>query len=96
MAHMKKLHSSQAPESDNSFGVCITVGSTDAFSKCLTMLNGNTVLFDEFAYGSAVSTSRTLGRTNIGVRMDAEGMHPDDLRKQITLARDKGLDPDLG
>lgn len=80
----------------NPFGVCITVGSTDSFSKCLTMFNGDAVLFDEYAYGSAVATARTHGRTNVGVRMDAQGMIPSDLRKQVLLARDSGLDPDIG
>lgn len=74
----------------------MTVGSTDSFSKCLSMFNGDTVLFDEYAYGSAVATSRTHGRTNVGVRMDTDGMIPADLKKQIALARDKGLDPDMG
>jgi DNA-binding transcriptional MocR family regulator len=60
------------------------------------MFNGDTVLFDEYAYGSAVATARTHGRTNVGVRMDAEGMVPADLKKQISLARDRGLDPDMG
>lgn len=101
MEHMKQLHS-PSPRSvvesttPDPFGVCVTVGSTDSFSKCLTMFNGDTVLFDEYAYGSAVATSRTHGRTNVGVRMDVEGMCARDLKKQIVLARDSGLDPDMG
>lgn len=96
LQHMKQLHSpaSAVAGAQDPFGVCVTVGSTDSFSKCLTMFNGDTVLFDEYAYGSAVATSRTHGRTNVGVRMDKEGMIPADLKKQIALARDRGLDPD--
>ena len=97
--HMMSLHtpkSHHVTSTSDPFGVCITVGSTDSFSKCLTMFNGDTVLFDEYAYGSAVATARTHGRTNVGVRMDAEGMVPADLKKQISLARDRGLDPDMG
>jgi DNA-binding transcriptional MocR family regulator len=98
LQHMKQLHSppATAQSDQNPFGVCITVGSTDSFSKCLTMFNGDAVLFDEYAYGSAVATARTHGRATVGVRMDAEGMVPEDLRRQIALARSSGLDPDMG
>lgn len=89
--HMKSIHANQGK---SEFDICVTVGSTDALFKTLTMLSGNATLFDKYAYGSAVATSRSLGRTNIGVEMDGEGMLPDDLRKQVLLARKEGLDPD--
>ena len=91
--HMKSIHANQGK---SEFDICVTVGSTDALFKTLTMLSGNATLFDKYAYGSAVATSRSLGRTNIGVEMDGEGMLPDDLRKQVLLARKEGLDPDAG
>lgn len=77
------------------FGSCVTIGSTDALAKVLTLLNGDSVLFDEYAYGTAVSACRTYGRTSIGVKMDANGMIPTDLKEQTIAARDKGLDPDV-
>lgn len=94
--HMTSLHSTPTSSVSDPFSVCMTVGSTDSFSKCLTMFNGDTVLFDEYAYGSAVTTAKTYGRSCIGVSMDSEGMVPADLRRQIGLARDNGLDPDMG
>lgn len=101
--HMTELHHNPSTSAAQTtsvdtvpFGVCVSVGSTDSFSKCLSMFDGDTVLFDEYAYGSAVATSRTHGRTNVGVRMDSEGMIPADLQKQITMARDNGLNPDMG
>lgn len=77
------------------FDSCMSVGSTDAFAKILMLLNGDTVLFDEYAYGASVSAATALGRKNVGVRMDEHGMVPADLRKQTMLARSKGLNPDV-
>lgn len=87
---MKALHSPLYE-----FGSCVSIGSTDALAKVLTLLNGDSVIFDEFAYGTAVSACRTYGRTGIGVKMDANGMIPADLKQQTLAARDKGLDPDV-
>jgi DNA-binding transcriptional MocR family regulator len=77
------------------FDTCVSVGSTDAFAKVLTLLKGDTVLFDEYAYGAAVNASTALGRTNVGIKMDSDGMLPDELKKQTLLARSKGLRPDV-
>jgi DNA-binding transcriptional MocR family regulator len=93
-SHMTKLHK-QSPGPDSSpFGTCVSIGSTDALAKSFTLLSGDSVLFDEFAYGTAVSSARSFGRNCVGVKMDAQGMLPDDLRNQTLLAREKGLDPD--
>jgi len=88
--HVKSIHS---PPSD--FGTCVTVGSTDAYAKTLALLSGDTVLFDQYAYGTAVAACRTYGRTGVGVKMDSNGMVPDDLRLQTLRARENGLDPDI-
>lgn len=77
------------------FQTCMTVGSTDAFAKILLLLNGNSVIFDKFAYGTAVSACEALGRHAIGIDMDEEGMKPDSLREQVIIARKQGLNPDL-
>ncbi len=73
------------------FGSCVTVGSTDAFTKVLTLLQCDSVLFDEFAYGHSVISSETLGKQPIGVAMDSDGMRPDALREAVKAARAKGL-----
>ncbi len=86
--HVNRLHQPQ------DFSTCITVGSTDALAKSFTLLSGNAVLFDEFAYGTAVSACRSLGRTCVGVKMDSHGMVPEDLKTQTLRARERGLDPD--
>ena len=87
---MNSIHS---PLKD--FGSCVTIGSTDAFAKVLNLLNGDSVFFDEYAYGTAVSACRAFGRTGLGVEMDAQGMIPEDLKRQTLAAREKGFDPDL-
>ena len=88
--HLSEIHSPPTK-----YGSCVTIGSTDAFSKVLTLLDGDSVIFDEYAYGTAVSVCRTYGRTGIGVKMDANGMIPQDLRVQTLSSRDKGLNPDV-
>lgn len=72
---------------------CMTVGSTDAFAKTLMLLKGDSVLFDEYAYGTAISTCKVLDKTPIGVAMDEEGLIPIVLKEQIIKARKEGLTP---
>ena len=88
--HLRLLHT--VPSDTDS---CVTVGSTDAFAKVLSLLDGDSVLFDKYAYGTAVAACTAAGRTAIGVEMDAMGMIPDDLRAKIRIARSKGLNPDI-
>jgi DNA-binding transcriptional MocR family regulator len=88
-AHVTRLHNR------SNFDCCMTVGSTDAFAKILMLLNGDTVMFDEYAYGASVGASSLLGRTNVGVKMDWDGMLPEELHRQTKLARAKGLRPDI-
>jgi DNA-binding transcriptional MocR family regulator len=93
-SHMSKLHTQSLGPDSSPFGTCVSIGSTDALAKSLTLLNGDSVLFDEYAYGTAVSAARSFGRNCVGVKMDAQGMLPEDLRNQTLRAREKGLDPD--
>ena len=79
----------------NDSASCVTIGSTDAFSKILLLLNGDTVMFDQYAYGAAVSSVTALGRNGVGVQMDEHGMIPSDLKVQTLAARAKGLNPDI-
>lgn len=88
-SHMKKLH-----QPIGEFNTCVSIGSTDALAKSLQLLSGDCVLYDEYAYGTAVSSARAFGRHCVGVKMDEHGMLPDDLRNQTLLAREKGYDPD--
>ena len=52
---------------------CLTVGSTDALSKSLQLLDGDSFICDQYAYGAATSTAEAYGRTCLGVESDAEG-----------------------
>jgi DNA-binding transcriptional MocR family regulator len=87
--HMTKLH-----HPVGEFNSCVSIGSTDALAKSFQLLSGNCVLYDEYAYGTAVSAARAFGRQCVGVKMDGQGMLPEDLRNQTLLAREKGYDPD--
>ena len=77
------------------FATCMSVGSTDALAKIYSLLNGDSVIFDEYAYGTAVMACETVGRKPIGVKMDDKGMIPNELRNQVLMARSQGLNPDL-
>ncbi len=90
-SHVSELHHRDTLH----FSSCMTVGSTDAFAKILTLLHGDCVLFDRHAYGAAVAASNALGRTQIGVATDEEGMIAVDLRRQTLAARAQGLIPDV-
>ena len=47
-------------------GVSLTNGSTDAWFKVLTMIAGDCVLFDEYAYSSAITPCQCLNKQTIG------------------------------
>lgn len=74
---------------------CITTGSTDGLNNILELLNGNVVICDEFAYASAVTNMRALGRATIGVENDEHGMIPSKLREQCERALRQGLKLDV-
>jgi DNA-binding transcriptional MocR family regulator len=60
--HVNKLHNPNV-----SFQTCMTVGSTDAYAKILMLFSGDTVIFDKFAYGTAVATCGAFGRHAVGI-----------------------------
>lgn len=88
--HINYVHSPAIP-----FQSCVSVGSTDSLSKILLLLNGDSVLFDKFAYGTAVASCKAFGRNPIGVAMDENGMIPESLREVVITARKQGLNPDV-
>ncbi len=69
--HTAALHFSG--HSRTSVDSCLTVGSTDALSKCLQLLKGDSFICDQYAYGAATSTAEAYGRTCLGVESDIEG-----------------------
>jgi hypothetical protein len=48
-------------------GISLTNGSTDAWFKVLTMISGDCILFDEYAYSSAITPCQCLGKQIIGM-----------------------------
>ena len=62
--HVQVLHNPP-----REFQTCVTVGSTDAYAKIMMLFNGDTVVFDKFAYGTAVSTCNAFGRHSLGVEV---------------------------
>ncbi len=89
--HVEELH---APPC-NSTDTCITVGSTDAWSKILSLVDSDIVLFDRHAYGAAVNTCESLGKKPIGVMTDGEGMIPSSLKEAVIIARENGMSANL-
>ncbi len=89
--HVKAIH--QPPNA--SACSCVTVGSTDAFSKTMTLLQSDSVIFDQYSYGHAVATSQQLGKQSIGVAVDADGILPDALRSSVLAARARGLSANI-
>lgn len=85
--HVQELHRPPNKGTDT----CITVGSTDAWAKILTLVDSDVVLFDQHAYGAAVNACESLGKKSIGVKTDSEGMIPTDLRDAVITARAHGL-----
>ena len=89
--HMKEIHHPPNSITD----CCVSVGSTDAWSKVLTLIDTDAVVYDQYAYGAAVNTSNSLGKQAIGVGSDSEGMLPDALREAVITARQSGINVNL-
>lgn len=89
-SHIQDLH---APKCE--VNSCMTVGSTDALAKVIQLIDTDAIIFDQFAYGTAVSVCHTQGKVAVGVAMDEEGMVPSSLRDNINLTRAKGLTVNL-
>ncbi|KAF4123733.1 aromatic amino acid aminotransferase I / 2-aminoadipate transaminase [Geosmithia morbida] len=68
--------------------VCQTVGSTGALEQAIRLLcdrgRGDTVLTDEYTFPTAVETIRPQGISVVGVRMDEQGILPDDMDSLLT------------
>ncbi|KAJ9499817.1 Aromatic/aminoadipate aminotransferase 1 [Exophiala xenobiotica] len=75
--HTEIVHS--PPYSD--WDICMTSGSTSALDVALRMFTerGQYVLTEEYTFSSAIETVVPLGAKMLGVKMDADGMLPDDL-----------------
>ena len=70
---------------------CVTIGSSDSYSKVLQLIKSDVIIYDQFAYGSAVNLSEAMGKLSVGVPTDDQGMIPSALRKEVLDARQKGL-----
>lgn len=75
--HTEIVH--RPPYSD--WDICVTAGSTSALEIALRMLTerGDHDLTEEYTFSTAIETVSPLGAKMLGVKMDAQGMLPDDL-----------------
>ncbi|EXJ86944.1 aromatic amino acid aminotransferase I [Capronia epimyces CBS 606.96] len=75
--HTEIVHN--PPYSD--WEICMTAGSTSALEIALRMLTerGHYVLTEEYTFSSAIETVAPMGCKMLGVKIDADGMLPDDL-----------------
>ncbi|KAI5456824.1 putative L-kynurenine/alpha-aminoadipate aminotransferase [Mariannaea sp. PMI_226] len=68
--------------------VCQTVGSTAALEQIIRMLcdreRGDSVLTEEYTFSTALSTIVPLGIKVVGVKMDEQGLLPDDMDRILT------------
>lgn len=75
--HTEIVHN--PPYSD--WEICMTAGSTSALEIALRMFteHGHYVITEEYTFSSAIETVAPLGCRMLGIKMDADGMLPDDL-----------------
>lgn len=61
--------------------VCLTAGSTSALEIAVRMFaeKGHYVITEEYTFSSAIETVAPLGCRMLGIKMDGDGMLPDDL-----------------
>ncbi|OQV08437.1 hypothetical protein CLAIMM_12711 [Cladophialophora immunda] len=61
--------------------ICMTAGSTSALEMALRMFaeKGHYVITEEYTFSTAIETVAPLGCKMLGIKMDADGMLPDDL-----------------
>ena len=88
--HVKSVHS--PPFEHN---VSLTVGSTDSWYNIVNMFGADCILFDEYVYGASITPCTTVGNQAIGVKSDGHGIIPDELRRTVLTARNKGFKVDL-
>lgn len=75
--HTEIVHN--PPYSD--WEICMTAGSTSALEMALRMFSerGHYVITEEYTFSTAIETIAPLGAKLLGIKMDADGMLPDDL-----------------
>jgi aromatic amino acid aminotransferase I / 2-aminoadipate transaminase len=75
--HTEVVHN--PPYSD--WDVCLTAGSTAALDIALRMFTerGHYVITEEYTFSTAIETVAPLGSKMLGIKMDEDGMLPDDL-----------------
>lgn len=61
--------------------ICMTCGSTSGLEIALRMFTerGHYVITEEYTFSSAIETVAPMGAKMLGIKMDADGMLPDDL-----------------
>lgn len=68
--------------------VCATAGSTSALEQAIRLLcdrnRGDTILMEDYTYPSALQTIRPQGINIVGVKMDAQGLLPDDMDRILS------------
>jgi aromatic amino acid aminotransferase I len=79
--HVEIIHN--PPYSD--WSVCLTCGSTSAFEIVLRMFcnRGAAVFTEEYTYPGFISSTLLLGLHTVGIRMDDEGLIPEDLARTL-------------
>jgi aromatic amino acid aminotransferase I len=67
------------------WGVCLTCGSTSALEIVLRMFcnRGATVLTEEYTYPGFISTTLLLDLHTVGIRMDDNGLIPEELARTL-------------
>eukprot|EP01040_Poterioochromonas_malhamensis_P017526 gene17526-20178_t len=88
--HVKQLHNPR--EGTES---CVTVGSSDAWAKILQLVDTEAIMYDNFAYGTAINIAEVMGKKSIGVPFDEHGMIPEQLRQSVQEARARGITVNL-
>ncbi|KUJ09038.1 aromatic aminotransferase Aro8 [Mollisia scopiformis] len=67
------------------WSVCLTCGSTSALEIALRMFcnRGNAVLTEEYTYPGFISSTQLLGVQTVGIRMDDNGLIPEELARTL-------------
>ncbi|KIX01807.1 uncharacterized protein Z518_09534 [Rhinocladiella mackenziei CBS 650.93] len=80
--HTEIVHN--PPYSD--WEICLSTGSTSALEISLRMFaeRGHYVITEEYTFSSAIETVTPLGCKMLGIKMDADGMLPDDLDRVLS------------
>ncbi|KAJ5139922.1 hypothetical protein N7448_003330 [Penicillium atrosanguineum] len=80
--HTELMHS--PPYAD--WGCCMTVGSTSAWDSTLRMFceKGDYIIVEKYTFASALETAWSLGINALPVGMDAQGLIPDALDKELS------------